>query len=123
MQGLESKLLKGSGTAENSKVVWMTLESKWLPQNLYAYKYSASQFYSFSLSHKHAMELCVFLANYSKTLLMQPLEDQGNKVIISMRFPEEKITVWGAKYVIIITRLWYKQCSHCGFSKTVAENR
>ena len=74
----------------------MILESKCLPRNLYAYKYSSSQFYSFSLSHKHAMELCVFLANYSKTLLMQPLKDQGNKVIL-MRFPEEKITVFGCK--------------------------
>ena len=93
--------------------MWMILESKWLPRNLYAYKYSSSQFYSFSLSHKHAMELCVFLANYSKTLLMQPLKDQGNKVIL-MRFPEEKIMVFGCKDVIVITRLWYKQCSHCG---------
>ena len=76
--------------------MWMILESKWLPRNLYAYKYSASQFYPFSLSHKHTMELCVFLANYSKTLLMQPLKDQGNKVIL-MRFPEEKITVFGCK--------------------------
>ena len=46
------------------------------------------------------MELCVFLANYSKTLLMQPLKDQGNQVIL-MRFPEEKITVF-----------WCKVCDH-----------
>ena len=46
------------------------------------------------LFYKHAMELCIFLANYSKTLLMQPLKDQGNKIIL-MRFPEEKITVFG----------------------------
>ena len=42
------------------------------------------------------MELCVFLANYSKTLLMQPVKDQGIKVIL-MRFPEEKIMVLGAR--------------------------
>ena len=76
--------------------MWMILESKGLPRNLYAYKYSASQFYPFSLSHKHTMELCVFLANYSKTLLMQPVKDQGIKVIL-MRFPEEKIMVLGAR--------------------------
>ena len=49
-----------------------------------------------SLLYKHAMELCIFLANYSKNLLMQPLKHQGSKVIL-MRFPEEKITVFGCK--------------------------
>ena len=48
------------------------------------------------LFYKHAMELCIFLVNYSKNLLMQPLKHQGSKVIL-MRFPEEKITIFGCK--------------------------
>ena len=74
------------------------------------------------MSHKHAMELCIFLVNDSKTLLMQPLKHQGNKVIL-MRFPEEKITVWGAKYVIVITRLWYNSVYTVDFQKQCQKTR
>ena len=88
MQGLESKLLKGVWNSCKFKSHVDDPRIKMAPTKPVCVH--------ISLSHKHAMELCVFLANYSKTLLMQPLKDQGYKVIL-MRFPEEKITVFGCK--------------------------